>query len=340
MTIATLRIRRALTGALITAALLAGCSGSPAAPTVQATATTIPAAPPTPIPTDAAGRVILVAPSNIDPTRIQSIQSVLQELSDGAGFAFEARTDIPTGVIAGNWKAIFMLGSLPNQDELAASAPSVQFVAFDGVEMKPAANVSVMRVNPAYRAFMAGYIGALVANDWRLGALLPSEDPGLSDAFINGGQYWCGRCGQNNPPFAEFPTVQTLKTGSSPLDWQTAAGELLKINTEVVYVSPEATTPEFLVSLAGLNLSFIGSQTPPDQVREKWIATLTQDVSGTLRNLWPEIMAGTGGKTYDVALGITDINEYYLSPGKQRLVNETLEALTSGQISPFTVEEE
>ncbi|MHC1783001.1 MAG: hypothetical protein AB9891_09650 [Anaerolineaceae bacterium] len=339
MTFSSSSIRRVLAGVLLVSVFLSGCqSGASATPTA-AIETLAPAIPPTPIPTDAAGRIILVAPGGVDPARIAPIQAVLQELSDAAGFAFEVRTDIPTGVIAANWKAIFLLGSLPNQDELAAGAPATQFVAFDGIEIKPAANVSFLRVNPAYRAFMAGYIGALVAPDWRVGGLLPSENAALEDAFINGGQYWCGRCGQNNPPFTEFPATQTLLADSTPMEWQTAVGELLKFNTEVIYVSPEATSPELLVSLAGLNLSFVGSQTPPDQVREKWVATLTQDVTGTIRSIWPELIAGHGGKTYDVALEVTDINEFYLSPGKVRLIEETMAALTGGFISPFTVEE-
>jgi hypothetical protein len=339
MTLFSSSIRRVLASVILLSIFISGCQNASSGTPTAAVETLTPAAPSTPIPTDAAGRIILVAPGGMDAARIEPVQTVLQELSDAAGFAFEVRTDIPTGVIAANWKAIFLLGSLPNQNELVASAPATQFVAFDGVEIQPAANVSYLRVNPAYRAFMAGYIGALVAADWRVGGLLPSENAALEDAFINGGQYWCGRCGQNNPPFTEFPATQTQMAGSTPMEWQTAVGELLKFNTEVIYVSPEATSPELLVSLAGLNLSFIGSQTPPDQVREKWIATLTQDVSGTLRSIWPELIAGNGGKTFDVALEITDVNEFYLSPGKLRLIEQTKEALVNGLISPFTVED-
>jgi hypothetical protein len=331
-------IRGVLTVVLLFTYLLAGCQNAAATPTPAPVETILPAEPPTPIPTDAAGRVILATPIGVDDALIASIQPILQELSDGAGFALEVRTDIPTGVVAANWKAIFLLGNLPNQDELAASAPGTRFVAFDGVDIEPAANVSFLRVNSAYRAFMAGYIGALVAPDWRVGGLLPADNAGLEDAFINGGRYWCGRCGQNAPPFTQFPAVQTAMSGSSALQWQTAVGELVKYNTEVLYVSPEATSPELLISLAGLNMAFVGSQPPPDEVRGKWVATITQDVPAALRGMWPELMDGTGGKAYVVALEVSDINEYYISPGKQRLIKETLEALTTGLISPFSVE--
>jgi hypothetical protein len=332
-------LRRLLAGVLSAAFLLGGCQLGAGASTPTPAATAIPTLPPVVIPTDAAGRIILVTPPGVDAARQQAVQPVIEELAKGAGFAVETRTDIPTGVIAGNWKVVYMLGSLPNQDELAASAPGTQFVAFDGVQMQPAANVSFLKVNTAFRAFMAGYIGALVAPDWRVGGLLPAESPELSDAFINGGQYWCGRCNQANPPFANFPNAQTQVEGSSPLKWQESVVELQKVGTEVIYMSPEATSPELLVSLAGQNFTFIGSATPPDQVRDKWIATLTQDQTGTLQKIWPDLIAGVGGKTYDVALQITDINPYYLSDGKVRLINETLDALTAGTISPFTVEE-
>jgi hypothetical protein len=338
MTLHSQTIRRALTGLLLFSILFAGCQNAAASPTPEVIETLAPAELPTPIPTDAAGRVILATPIGVDDAQREFIQPILHELSEEAGFALEVRTDIPTGVIAGNWKAVFLLGNLPNQDELAASAPATQFVAFDGVDIQPAANVSYLRVNPAYRAFMAGYIGALVAPDWRVGGLLPADDAALEDAFINGSRYWCGRCGQSAPPFAQFPLAQTMMSGSSPLQWQTAVGELTKYNTEVIYISPEATSPELLVSLAGLNLTFVGSQTPPDQVRERWAATLAQDVPGTLRGMWPDLMAGVGGKTYDATLEVTDINEYYISAGKARLIKETLEALTTGLISPFSVE--
>lgn len=338
MTFHSHTIRPALAGILLFSMLFSACQNAASSPTPEVIETLPPTELPTPIPTDAAGRVIVAAPIGVDEAQREFIQPIMQELSDGAGFALEVRTDIPTGVIAGNWKVVFLLEDLPNQDELAASAPATQFVAFDGVEIQPAPNVSYLRVNPAYRAFMAGYIGALVAPDWRVGGLLPADDAALEDAFINGSRYWCGRCGQNAPPFAQFPIAQTMMSGSSPMQWQTAVGELTKYNTEVLYVSPEATSPELLVSLAGLNLTFVGSQSPPDQVRDRWVATLSQDVPGTLRSMWPDLIAGVGGKTYHATLEVTDINEYYLSPGKVRLINETLTALTAGLISPFSAE--
>lgn len=275
----------------------------------------------------------------MDAIQQQAVQVVLQELSDGAGYALEVRTDLPTGVVGKNWKIVYLMGSLPNQNELVSSAPSTQFVAFDGIDLLPSANLSFLRVNPAYRAFLAGYIGELVAPDWRLGALLPSENPELADAFLNGGQYWCGRCGQNNPPFLAFPTTQALPSGSTPVEWQAAVGELLKFNSEVIYISPEAFSRELLVSLAGQNLLFVGSQTPPEEIRDKWIATLNQDVATSIRTIWPELLAGAGGKTYDVPLEIADVNEIYLSSGKLRLIQETMDALTGGMISPFSVPE-
>jgi hypothetical protein len=62
--------------------------------------------------------------------------------------------------------------------------------------------------------------------------------------------------------------------------------------------------------------------------------TIQPDVVKAIQNAWPQLISGQGGVTVQSPLGLSDIDPDLLSPGKQRLVEQTLQELQAGLIAP------
>jgi len=52
-----------------------------------------------------------------------------------------------------------------------------------------------------------------------------------------------------------------------------------------------------------------------------------------VEQLWPDLVSGQGGITLPAPIVITDRNEALFSPGRQRIVDETLADLQAGYIA-------
>jgi hypothetical protein len=74
----------------------------------------------------------------------------------------------------------------------------------------------------------------------------------------------------------------------------------------------------------------------PEQRPAGWVMTIQPDVIKAIQNAWPQLVSGQGGVTVQSPLGLSDIDPTILSPGKQRLVEQTLNDLQAGFISVNT----
>lgn len=326
---------------LLALALLAGCSGGTAVPATPPPAeTSAPAAPTetsTPPPTATPGKVILVAGPEAQTADVQQAQNLLTELADGAGLTLETRPTLQAGEAADGWKVVVLLSQSADAPALAAAYPAAQFVVLGGADVQPGGNLSVIRAQPEQRAFLAGYIAALVAPEWRVGGLLPDQPAALADAFQNGARYLCGTCATARPPYLDLPLTAVLPAGSDAAAWMAAAGSLRGNATNVFYVAPEAAQTDVLVDIATQGGVLLGAQTPPDELRSYWAVTITQDGVSLLRDLWPDLLAGQGGKSLTAPLTLADVNIEILTEGRQRLVDQVIADLANGLVAPLSV---
>lgn len=285
-------------------------------------------------------RVILVIHQGIDQQLAQQVQVVLAELASASGFSMEVKGSLQIAEITPEWKMVFLLSHEPALSEALAAAPQVQFVVISSVDLGMAPNLSVIREKQEYQAFVAGYLTIVIAPDWRAVAILPLDLPNsplIEETFLNGGHYFCGICNSVYSPIIRFPIVERLSQNSDAATWQAAIDEMLKNIIYVAYIAPESSSPEMLVYLAQKGLVLVGGETPPDEVRHRWAATVLLDVVSPLRELWPDLVAGQGGKVLSSRVVITDINEDFFSPGRQRFVEKMKENLESGRVYPFNV---
>ena len=175
--------------------VIAGCGNQPETPEPPAD---IPAPITQPTPTMAAERVVLVQPADADQILAGQADTLLRELAAASGLEFEIRQNLINNEVTADMRVVIFLDLPDNLGSLAAGAPATQFVAITGKDWNPSANVSVIRLREENTAFMAGYMAALLAPNYRVGALLAAEKPGFNQAFINGVYYYCGNCAVTN----------------------------------------------------------------------------------------------------------------------------------------------
>jgi hypothetical protein len=303
---------------------------SPAVATASSTPTAVPVV----------NKLILVAPADVKSPAPQDIKAALSVLAKQAGLSLETVPSIQSGDIKPEWKVVVLLGVPSNLSDLTGSAPKNQFIVIGPGDLSGAGNLSVVRMNVEQQAFLAGYLAETIAPDWRVGGLLPNDGPlgaDLEGTFRNGGYYQCGRCTPVNGPIVRFPVTAALPSNSAPSDWQGAAADMEKNVINVMYVAPEASSNDLLADLIGKGIVLVGGQTPPDQVRSKWAATVRQDAVASLRSIWPDVIAGKGGMTVNAQLQLADINADLFSTGRQRLVLQTMNDLQTELIDPLSV---
>lgn len=329
-----------LTGIMF-ASLLSGCGSMPVlafSPTTTPTATLVP----TPLPTNTPepGRVTLVAPPEALPDQVKAISDAIQPIISQSGLILETLAQVPSGSLGPNRKAAIFLSVPGNLVDIIAANPQTQILVISNADLQTGPTLTVIRDHPENVAFMAGYVTALVAPNWRAAGLLPDdggESSILANAFMTGGRYLCGRCGTSTPPFAAYPLTETASSGASAIEWQEAASAILPAGLESLYFSKEAQSPELLQSLVSQNILFLGATFPGEEYRNRWAATVSSDTLDAVVKAMPDILAGQGGKVIQSGITLSDINEAYITPGKQRLIDQTNEQLSKGWINPLTI---
>ena len=285
--------------------------------------------------------VVLAASPEVNLQQLQSVEPVLSELAASAGLQYESRQSLSAGDVPPGAKVIFFFSPPANLEELQNSVPDAQFIVLSEQDLSPGARLSVIRSYPEQRAFLAGYIAAMVATDSRSAGLFTADGPGDAvklDAFLNGGRYYCGICNSVLSPVVRFPLYFTLPNGSDAMAWQEGVNQLNQNIVYLYYVSPEAETPELLNHILSLGGALLGGTPPYQEIRERWVATISFETAEALRQIWPQVISGQGGQVVTAQLALTDINPAYLSQGRLELVKTVIQDLQAGLIYPLSVQ--
>ena len=273
---------------------------------------------------------ILLAPEGSDPALVAALQEKLPELAAQDGMQFETRKALSAAEIGPNLRIVVAVAPDSGISQLAAGAPGTQFLALGIPGIQPASNLSVVGSadgQPDQMGFIAGYLAAVITDDWR-GGMISNDDPAgqlAAQGFRNGLVFFCGLCRPAYPPFYEYPIL------ASP-PGQAAADSLISQGVQTVYLAPGAGDPALLEYLAQAGLNLIGSAPPPESLKDRWVATIQTDLVAGLEQLWPGLVNGQGGTALPTPIFITDRNETLFSTGRQRLVDETLAAMQAGHI--------
>jgi hypothetical protein len=178
-------------------------------------------------------------------------------------------------------------------------------------------------------------MAAAITSDWRVGMIAAQDAPtGLAarQAFVNGAIFFCGLCRPSYPPFYQYPQYAELSLGASQADKQAAADYLIDRAAETVFIVPELEDEALVDYLTQNGVNVIGSMIPPASVQNRWVASIRPDLDAAVREIWENLLANQGGTQLQPPLVIEQVNESLLSPGRQRLVEQTLTELLDGFI--------
>ena len=328
---------------LILVAILVACGRS--AP--DATATPVPSETPIPTPTYTATPstplAILVMPSDLDPAMYDLYQTTVYDLAQQAGFRFQVRNSLSELDLEPGLRVVIALPPDPGIAALAAAAPQTQFLAINIPDLTAGGNISVLanNVQTDIVAFMAGYIGAMITDDYRIGMIYPDGNPdALSalDAYTNGKTYFCGTC----RPFYylpyDFPQAIPVPVDTPPENYGGYAVYLVQQReVDFIYVYPDLATLDFLAYIGSSAGAVQVGSAPQGNLPIYWAASLSPDTIGAIQAAWPMLVAGQGGQAVQSPLKLTDVDSSLFGPGKQAQAEEVLAELLAGRISPHSI---
>ena len=318
---------------------LSACSGGEAAGTSTPVPSDTPLVPPTLTPTAATPLAILVLPADLDPETSNLYQTTVYELTQTSGLRFQVRNTLSAADLGEpGLNVVISLPPDPGIAALAAAAPQVQFLAINIPEVAAGGNISVLGSNSQTDvvAFLAGYTAALITDDYRIGMMMPKDNPDAVralNAYATGMRFYCGACRPlyfypwTYPQFVEIPAEED-KTHYN------AFADILILQHKVgtIYLHPDIVTPDLETYIGTTGVYMIGTKTP-EQRPAGWVMTVQPDIIKAIQNAWPGLVSGQGGVTVQSPLGLSDIDPTLLTPGKQRLVEQTLNDLQAGLIS-------
>ncbi|HUF40207.1 MAG TPA: hypothetical protein VMN57_16915, partial [Anaerolineales bacterium] len=150
--------------------------------------------------------------------------------------------------------------------------------------------------------------------------------------------YYCGLCRPQVAPFYQYPFFLSLPAEASAAEWRALADFMRDRFVGAVYVSPGTGGMDLVDALADHGIRVIGGTPPPTGLEPIWIASLRMDPLAGYTQYIPALLDGETGIVANLPLELKDINSDLLTPGKERLAQETLMDLIEGYIFPGNVE--
>lgn len=332
-----------LLGSVLLMSLL-GCGSNAPEPTASPEQTATPLPVPTSTATPASPLAILVLPSDMASETYDLYQRTVYDLAQQAGYRFQVRNTLSEVDLEPTLKVViaFPPDPGPGVAALAAAAPATRFLAINIPGVAVAGNVSVLAnsVQTDVVAFMAGYIGAMITEDYRIGMVLPQGDPQAVrtlEAYSNGMAYFCGICrGYYYLPY-DFPQSIEVPSEEDPANYGGYPVYLVQQRqVDFVYIHPALASPELLAYVGSLGAVQVGNA-PQGAKPLYWAASMQSDVVGAIQAAWPGMVAGEAGREIQAPLALTEVDPTLLPPGKQAQAEEVLADLLAGRISLYSV---
>ena len=308
-----------------------------------------PATTPTPAPslepataTPAVAEIVLV---DAQGTASAEIIDVARQFADGNTLLFRQAASLSSAEITSGTKIVVFTADPGNITVLSAAASSVQFVVLGDGVVTAGGNVSTIKADAADKAFMAGYLTMLLADDWRAAGLVTSDGPigdSYTDAFTNGAQYVCGKCNPYYAPVVAFPVVAYEPAASDETTWANDAAALGADWLSAAFIDPAAANVPVANALSTYPLNFesvifVGyAEVSPDSGLT-WDALISSDAASSLEIMLPKLLAGEGGQQAAATVSLAQVNEEIVSPARQDLFNQTAAKLAAGEIEPLTI---
>jgi hypothetical protein len=174
--------QRVLVLIMLVSIFLTACGGGEPSVTSTPVPSETPVIPPTPTHPPVVPLAILILPSDLDPEASNLYQKTVYDLAQSAGYRFQVLNSLVPAELEPGLKIVIALPPDPGIAALAAAAPDVQFLAINIPGLMAGGNVSVLGggAQGDVAAFLAGYTAAMLTDDYRIGMILPKDNPGTA----------------------------------------------------------------------------------------------------------------------------------------------------------------
>lgn len=295
---------------------------------------------PDPTATEEPALIYLVAPDSSRGLALE-LQAFLTQQAAEMGLRFQLRPGLSESDFERDVSIVVLLPPDPGVSAWAQDNPETRFLAVNIPGVAAADNLSVISSaggSQDFKGFLAGYLAAVITDDWRVGILY--RDDGMDEAyrigFQNGVTYYCGLCSPVYPPFPSggFPMMFSLNADSGPPEWSAALGYFQLWGVETLFVTPQVASSGLYTFLGDEGLNSFGEDAVPQGLSEHWVATIgVQDPLSVFGEAWGDLVQGAVGKEYLLEVELRNVNSDLLSPGRLRLVEEMLVELQAGYIA-------
>lgn len=328
--------------------LLAGCQAGSGSETEivtdqQATGIIEPTDLPIDTPTPLAPVGVLLTPAGSDQDLVDELNSLIGGYIRDEGLRYQVLTNLTDEDFQRDqFRIVVVLSPYPGITEMALNNPETRFLAVGFNDLEPGTNLSVLGSGGGdfdLQGFTAGYIAAMITNDWRVGVLSVQENEdalAARDGFRVGVKYYCGLC---NPKYAPtginyiYPKYIDLPVDATDLQINANIDFLVDRAVNTFYIVPGVGTQNIYRSLVGYQKLIIGSGSDfREEYQDYWVVSLEYDLVAALTEIWPTFLSAEMGFRESPPLLLTDINSQLLSEGKVRMVEKVLEEVASGFI--------
>jgi hypothetical protein len=306
-------------------------------PSLAPTLTSIPRL--TSLPTPQSPVAVLLASPEANQAEVNSLQVALNDIVVQNGLHWQVRDQLTAHDLVPELRLVVALPPDPGLAELVAAAPETQFLAVDipGLDTAPNLTIIMSDTHLDQQGFLAGYIAAMLTDEWRVGVISLSdtvEGRSARTGFINGVIYFCGLCRQDHPPFYDYPMYFELPSTATSAQWQEAANYMVDHYVRTVYVYPGAGDENMLSILASAKINILSSGDLPESIGPNVAVSLNTDPLPLIQEQVRGLLDGNlaGGRVLQVPIRFSQVNPALFTPGKQRLAEQVLSDLQAGFI--------
>lgn len=236
---------------------------------------------------------------------------------------------------------VFIYEKNENWKKLAEEFPDTKFIIVSSQKIDLPDNVIQILTSNSDLYFVAGYVSAMLADDWRVGAILPADSydgTPSTQIFSNGVKFLCGLCSPIYAPVIFFPTVATIGDSIDTNAINSAYGEIAINRPNTIFLPSQ-----FLIEDVATNLKQNGhiiiSDLDVEQVNKELVdIQIGFDITKSLNEILDSnlVLENTSIRPF---IFIRDKNSI-LSIGKANYLQQLLSDLKQGFISPLNFMQE
>lgn len=268
------------------------------------------------------------------------VRQTLEVLSQQEGWRFLSTNSLSPEILNEDIRVFVFFDGTDEILEMVNSRLGTIFVGIGVEGLVPKENLIIIGPDGFrldQQAFLAGFIAAVLTQDWRIGEIvqLPTEDlPAVELGFQNGITFYCGLCLLAYPPFHNYPIFYSIEGGSSDGNWSPTVESLQSFAVNTIFLFTNELDLAALEQLEMAGILLLGTSAPPEEFLSNWIATVRLTPEVIILENWDAISSGQGGWIELIPISIEDVNQSLLSEGKLRFIREVLIDIQEGYISP------